>query len=49
MVLTREEKERLVLELLDKRTPIRGISNEAGMSFRDIGAIKKKAENEKEA
>jgi hypothetical protein len=49
MVLTREEKERLVLELLNKRTPIRVISNEAGMSFRDIGAIKKKAEKEKES
>ena len=49
MVLIREEQERIVLDLLNKRTPIRVISNQAGMSFRDIGAIKKKAEKEKEA
>ncbi|HET7285662.1 MAG TPA: hypothetical protein VFI70_13340 [Nitrososphaeraceae archaeon] len=49
MVLTREEKERLVVDLLNKRTPIRIISNQVGMSFRDIGAIKKQAERYKEA
>ena len=48
MVKTPEEKERLVLNLLNNRTPIRVIANEVGMSFRDIGAIKKKAEKEKE-
>ena len=49
MISTREEKERLVLDLYNRRTPIRVIAKEAGMSFRDIGAIKKKAEEEKEA
>ena len=49
MISTREEKERLVLDLYNRRTPIRVIAREAGMSFRDIGAIKKKAEEEKEA
>jgi hypothetical protein len=49
MILTREEKERLVIDLYNRRTPIRVIAKEAGMSFRDIGAIKKKAEEEKEA
>lgn len=49
MVLTRGEKERLVLELHNRRTPIRIIAKEAGMSFRDIGFIVDKAEKEKEA
>ena len=49
MVLTREEKERLVLDLYNQGTPIRVIAKEAGMSFRDIGAILNKAIEEKEA
>ena len=32
MVLTREEKERLVLDLYNHRTPIRDIARGAGMS-----------------
>ena len=49
MVLTREEKERLVLDLYNRRTPIREIAREARMSFRDIGRIIDKKEKEKEA
>ena len=49
MVLTREEKERLVLDLYNRRTPIRDIAREAGMSFSDIGRIIDREEREKEA
>src|ERR1051325_10307439 len=49
MVLTRDEKETLVLDLYNHRTPIRDIAREAGMSFRDIGRIIDKEEKEKEA
>ena len=49
MTLTRQERESLVIDLLNKCTPIREISARAGSSFRDIEAIKKKAEKEKEA
>ena len=49
MTLTRKERESLVIDLLNKYTPIRKIAKQAGLSFRDIGAIKKKAEEEKEA
>jgi len=49
MVLTRQEKERLVLDLYNQRTPIRDIAREAGMSFSDIGRIMDKKEKEKEA
>jgi hypothetical protein len=49
MVLTRDEKERLVLDLYNRRTSIRDIAREAGMSFRDIGRIIDKKEEEKEA
>ncbi|HEY6164219.1 MAG TPA: hypothetical protein VIW25_04875, partial [Nitrososphaeraceae archaeon] len=49
MVLTRDEKEKLVLDLYNQRTPIRDIAREAGMSFRDIGRIIDKKEKEKEA
>jgi len=49
MVLTRDEKERLVLDLYNRRTSIRDIAREAGMSFRDIGRIIDKKEKEKEA
>ena len=43
MILTREEKERLVLDLYNQGTPTREIAKEAGMSFRDIGAIIEKS------
>ena len=46
--LTREEKERLVLDLYNQGTSTREIAKEARMSFRDIGAIQKKAKEEKE-
>jgi hypothetical protein len=49
MTLTRKERESLVIDLLNKCTPSREIAKQAGLSFRDIGAIKKKAEEEKEA
>ena len=49
MTLTRKERESLVIDLLNKCTPIREIATQAGLSFRDIGAIKKKAEEEKES
>jgi hypothetical protein len=49
MIITREEKESLVLDLPNKCTPIREIATQASLSFRDIGVIKKKAEEEEEA
>ena len=49
MISTREERERFVLDLYNQRKSTREIAKEARMSFRDIGAIKKKAEEEKEA
>jgi hypothetical protein len=49
MIITREEKESLVLDLYNQRTPIRVIAKEAGMSFRDIRRIIDKKEKEKEA
>ena len=48
MVLTREEKERFVLDLYNQGKSTREIAEEARMSFRDIGAILDKAEEEKE-
>jgi hypothetical protein len=48
MVLTRQEKERLVLDLYNEGKSTREIAEEARMSFRDIGAILDKAEEEKE-
>ena len=48
MVLTRQEKEKLVLELLNAHVPIREIASRAQLSFREIGAIKKKEVMEKE-
>src|SRR5215216_462105 len=47
-MLTRQEKERLVIDLYNQGKTIREISKEARMSFRDIGAILKKASGEKE-
>jgi hypothetical protein len=48
MTLTRKERESLVIDLLNKCTPIREIASRAGLSFREIGAIKKKEMTEKE-
>jgi hypothetical protein len=48
MVLTREERERFVLDLYDEGKSIREIAEEARMSFRDIGVILNKAMEEKE-
>ena len=46
MVLTREEKERLVIDLYNQGKITREIAEEARMSFRDIGAILDKARRE---
>jgi hypothetical protein len=46
MTLTRKERESLVIDLLNKCTPIREIATQAGLSFRDIGAIKKSRRGE---
>jgi hypothetical protein len=43
MTLTRKERESLVIDFLNKCTPIREIAKQAGLSFRDIGAKKKKS------
>ena len=48
MILTREERERFVLDLYNQGKNTREIAEEARMSFRDIGAILDKAEEEKE-
>jgi len=45
MISTREEKEKLVLDLYNQRRPIREIAKEAGMSFRDIGEGSKRRTN----
>src|SRR5215207_6415927 len=47
-MLTRQEKERLVIELYNQGKTIRDIAREVRMSFRDIGLILKKAFGEKE-
>jgi hypothetical protein len=47
-MLTRQEKERLVIELYNQGKTIRDIAREVRMSFRDIGLILKKALGEKE-
>src|SRR5215216_6054982 len=47
-MLTRQEKERLVIDLYNQGQTIREISKEVRMSFRDIGSILKKASGEKE-
>ncbi len=49
MVLTRQQRERLVLDLYSQGKNTREIAEEARMSFSAIGAILKKAEEEKEA
>jgi transposase len=48
MVLTREEKERFVLDLYNQGKSTREIAPIAHMSFRDIGAIIDRKEKEKE-
>ena len=47
MILTRQERERLVLELYNQGKTIREIAKEARMSFRDIGVILNKTFAEK--
>jgi DNA-binding CsgD family transcriptional regulator/Txe/YoeB family toxin of Txe-Axe toxin-antitoxin module len=47
-MLTRQEREQAVLDLYNQGKTIREISKEIRMSFRDIGAVLKKEEKEKE-
>ena len=47
-MLTRQEREQVVLVLYNQGKTIRDIAKEVRMSFRDIGAILKKEEKEKE-
>ena len=42
-MITRQERERLVLDLYNQGKTIREIAKEVRMSFRDIGAILNKA------
>jgi hypothetical protein len=42
-MLTRQEREQLVIDLYNQGKTIRDIAKEVRMSFRDIGAILKKA------
>ena len=49
MVLTRQQRERLVLVLYNQGKNTREIAEEARMSFSAIGAILKKAEKENKA
>jgi hypothetical protein len=48
MILTRQEKEGLVIDLYNQGENTRQIAQQVGISFRDIGAILKKAAKEKE-
>jgi hypothetical protein len=48
MISTREEKEKLVLDLYNEGKTTREIAQAAHMSFRDIGAVIDKKEKEKE-
>jgi uncharacterized protein (DUF433 family) len=47
-MLTRQEREQNVLDLYNQGKTIRDIAKEVRMSFRDIGAVLKKEEKEKE-
>ena len=47
-MLSRQEKERLVVDLYNQGKTIRDIAKDLRMSFRDIGSILKKASGEKE-
>ena len=49
MVLSRQQRKRLVLDLYNQGKNTHGIAQEIGISFRDIGAILNKARVEKEA
>ena len=49
MILTTQQRERLVLDLYNQCKNTRGIAEEDRMSFSAIGAILKKADKEKEA
>jgi DNA-directed RNA polymerase specialized sigma24 family protein len=48
-MLTRQQRERLVLDLYNQGKNTREIAQEVGISFRDIGAILSRARLEKEA
>src|SRR5215218_11196400 len=45
-MLTRQEREQIVLDLYNQGKTIRDIAKEVRMSFRDIGAVLKKASGE---
>ena len=47
-MLTRQEREQIVLDLYNQGKTIRDIAKEVRISFRDIGAVLKKEEKEKE-
>jgi transposase len=47
-MLSRQEKERLVVDLYNQGKTIRDIAKDLRISFRDIGSILKKASGEKE-
>src|SRR4030095_15096955 len=47
-MLTRQEKEQMVVDLYNQSKTIRDIAKEVRMSFRDIGAILRKEEKRKE-
>ena len=49
MILSRQERERLVLDLYNQGKNTREMAEEVKISFKDIGAILKKAQLEKEA
>jgi transposase len=47
-MLTRQEREQIVLDLYNQGKTIRDIAKEVRMSFRDIGAVLRKEEKERE-
>ena len=47
-MLTRQEREQIVVDLYNQGKTIRDIAKEVRMSFRDIGTVLKKEEKEKE-
>jgi CTP:phosphocholine cytidylyltransferase-like protein len=47
-MLTRQEREQIVLDLYNQGKTIRDIAKEVRMSFRDIGAVLKKEEEKEE-
>jgi hypothetical protein len=48
IMLTKQGREQFVIDLYNQGKTIRAIAIEARMSFRDIGAILKKASKEKD-